>query len=106
MADRPREQVAGDATLPGEDPASRLLDDLEHWSHVYEELATTLAALIQQQEREEGASGYLARLQAQLEHAQERLRYWRQRIASFAETPAYDEAARAEAEGSGGQRSD
>lgn len=77
----PTELTEDDATLPGENLASTLLDDIDHWANVYQELVTTLAPLIEQLKREE-VSEDLKRLQNQLERAEERLRYWRHRLAS------------------------
>lgn len=75
---------AGTRTLPGEDLQCMVLDDVEHWVGVYEELTTTLAGLLEQQEAAASASNPdLVQVRDHLRRAENRLGFWQRRLASL-----------------------
>ena len=63
--------VAVEVLLPGEDPESSFIDDIEHWIGVYEQLIEVCARLPRQ------SRGRV--LQGQLRRFRGRLAYWRAR---------------------------
>ena len=81
--------VDQDRLLPNEDPASRTLEDVEHWVAVYTELlagkARLLDVLLQQMEatRQEDATrefvGDQTMMLAEIDRFQRRLRFWHDR---------------------------
>ena len=82
---RVEEEVAGAdrSTLPGEDLECMVLDDVEHWVGVYEELTSTLAGLVEQQETGGGSNRDLGQVRDHLRRAERRLRFWRWRLAQL-----------------------
>ncbi|MBO0681550.1 MAG: hypothetical protein J2P45_00210 [Candidatus Dormibacteraeota bacterium] len=71
---------AGGRTLPGEDLECMVLDDVEHWIGVYEELTTTLTGLVKQQEIAGVSTQDLEQVRDHLWRAERRLGFWRRRL--------------------------
>lgn len=95
----PGEEATIDAYLPGEDPTTAHLDDVEHWVAVYSELlsfkrfmldgaSARAAEMVTAQAREEVETTDLRVARAEAERFSRRIGFWRGRLEAMAQTTA------------------